>query len=129
MCYVGIFKYNFIVKEENDDDESNSDSVPAYTSCGKCGKMFPTKVTLAQHMIMQHEEENEGNNDNGEEESNDSDEDSDVTMNTDTLEVPKKCRTRGLSKQNTAPESRGTGKNQSKGNSAQSGKSPKGSGG
>ena len=63
MCYVGIFKYNLIVKEENDDDESNSDSVPSYPSCGECGKMFPTKVTLAQHMIMQHEEENEGNND------------------------------------------------------------------
>ena len=68
MCYVGIFKYNFIVKEENDDDESDSDSVLAYPSCGECGKMFPMKVALAQHMIMQHKEENEGNNDNGEEE-------------------------------------------------------------
>ena len=72
--------------------------MPVYPSCGKCGKMFPMKVTLAQHMIMQHKEENEGNNDNGKEENNDSDEDRDVTMNTDTLEVPKKCRTQGSSK-------------------------------
>ena len=101
-----VLKYNCIVKEENDEESDDSESVLAYPSCGKCGKMFPTNVTLAQHM-MQHKEEDEAINNDGKEENNDSDKESDVTMNTETQEVPEKCMTRGSSKQNTAAESTG----------------------
>ena len=77
------------MKEENDNDSNDSEAVPAYLSCGKCGKMFLTTAALAQPM-MQHEEEDEAIDDDGEEQNNDSDEDSDVAMSTETQEVPKK---------------------------------------
>ena len=84
LCDVG-----FIVKEENDNDSNDSEAVVAYLSCGKCGKMYLTTVTLAKH-IMQHEEEDEAIDDDGKEQNNDSDKDTDVAMSTETQEVPEK---------------------------------------